>query len=632
MAELIPSLNSCLSKMTSGEKRFARRLESLLEDDYLCWFDIPLGGKRRYPDFVVLHPSRGILFLEVKDWKRSTLKRLSHTQADLITPSGLKTVCNPIEQARQCSYQVLQVLERDPQLQQLAGNHKGKLCLPYGYGVVLTNITRKQINDAIPDEHRDTLLPSHLLICKDEMTESAEAEEFQERLWGMFNYQFGNKLTLPQIDRIRWHLFPEIRIDASQVDLFSCEGEGGDLASDGKSSDLESTMPDIVKIMDIQQEQLARSMGDGHRVVHGVAGSGKTLILGYRCLHLAQALNKPILVLCFNITLAARLRSFIAERGITDKVQIYHFHDWCGEQLRTYHVDTIKSDAPVWERQVSSVIQAVEKGDIPKGQYGALLIDEGHDFEAEWLTLVAQMVDPDTNSLLLLYDDAQSIYKRRSSLKFSLTSVGIQAQGRTTILRLNYRNTREILDFAYRFAKVYFTESNDSEIPLIEPMAAGKSGVAPVVKSFECLDTEIAYIIRCIEHWHERGKAWRDIAILYPGGSAGKYVAAALKQKAIPHSWLATSQYKKKYDPDADRISVMPIPSSKGLEFDTVIILDGSFISKKEKDETLEDDIRRMYVGLTRAREQLMVSYHRDNEISQSFCEIIKSEALAEMT
>jgi hypothetical protein len=26
MADLIPSLNSCLSRMTSGEKRFARRL------------------------------------------------------------------------------------------------------------------------------------------------------------------------------------------------------------------------------------------------------------------------------------------------------------------------------------------------------------------------------------------------------------------------------------------------------------------------------------------------------------------------------------------------------------------------------------------------------------------------------
>ena len=61
------------------------------------------------------------------------------------------------------------------------------------------------------------------------------------------------------------------------------------------------------------------------------------------------------------------------------------------------------------------------------------------------MKLVVQMVAPKTNSLLLLYDDAQSICRKRHGLGFSLASVGVQAQGRTTILRLNYRNTREIL-------------------------------------------------------------------------------------------------------------------------------------------------------------------------------------------
>jgi len=38
--------------MTPGEKRLARRLEALLDDDYLCWYDIPVGRKNRYPDFI----------------------------------------------------------------------------------------------------------------------------------------------------------------------------------------------------------------------------------------------------------------------------------------------------------------------------------------------------------------------------------------------------------------------------------------------------------------------------------------------------------------------------------------------------------------------------------------------------
>jgi hypothetical protein len=608
MAELIPPLATCLSRMTNGEKRFAQRLRDLLEDDYLCWYDIPLGDKRRYPDFVILHPARGLLFLEVKDWKPQSLKKMTHSEVELLTDNGRKTVPNPMEQARQCSYQVLKMLEGDPQLTQREGPYAGRLCLPYGWGVVFTNINRSAFEKGIPEEVRQKILPDHLLICKDEMLESADPEAFQQRLWNMFNYQFGERLTLPQIDRVRWHLFPEIRIaDAEQIDMFD----------DIEKEETVATVPEIVRIMDLQQEQLARSLGDGHRVIHGVAGSGKTLILGFRCLHLAQALNKPILVLCFNITLAARLRSFMSAKQIDERVQVYHFHDWCIEMLKRYHLTPDKGDAPIWERQVSRVIEGVNRGDIPRGQYGALLIDEGHDFEAEWLELVTQMVDPETNSLLLLYDDAQSIYKKKSSLKFSLSSVGIQASGRTTILRLNYRNTREILEYSYNFAKQYFLASDDPEIPLVEPEAAGNTGEYPVVKQFASLQEEIAYCVRCIVAWNNKGKAWKDIAVLYPGGYAGEQLAKALDSEGIPHLLMKSSAQKKQYAADIDRINILPIPSSKGLEFDTVVILDSSFVPKN-KEEQLVEQVRKLYVGMTRAQRALLLSYHRTNNIGHS--------------
>ncbi len=116
-------------------------------------------------------------------------------------------------------------------------------------------------------------------------------------------------------------------------------------------------------------------------------------------------------------------------KAIAGQVQIYHFHDWCGQQLKTYHIEVEESTRPYYEQQVESVINAVDKGRITRAQYGALLIYEGHDFEAEWLKLITQMVDPKTDSLLLLYDDAQSIYKHKSGLGFTLSSVGIQAKG-----------------------------------------------------------------------------------------------------------------------------------------------------------------------------------------------------------
>ena len=433
----------------------------------------------------------------------------------------------------------------------------------------------------------------------------------------MFHYQFGNPLTVPQIDRIRWHLFPEIRIDENpQQDLFS-DGDGGTHQS-------QQQLPDIIKIMDIQQEQLARSLGEGHRVIHGVAGSGKTMILGYRCLYLSQTTTKPILVLCFNITLAAQLKSFISSRGIGDQVQVYHFHDWCNQQIKTYHVELKQSDKHVYERKVETVIDAVEKKRIPRAQYGALLIDEGHDFEADWLRLVVQMIDPETDSMLLLYDDAQSIYKNHSGLGFSLSSVGVQAKGRTTVLRLNYRNTREILSFAYAFACHYFSPQNtdDDHIPLIEPEAAGNNGPAPEVRVFNTSREEIDYTSKCLIKWHERGVPWGDMAVLCATSWQCRQIAIQLKKTTVPHLLIDDKQSKKSYSASKDRVTISTIHSSKGLEFPRVII---SSIGKMKDHET--HNARLLYVGMTRAQQCLLLTTSTHNEFSRKLMKLSATTA-----
>ena len=186
MAEIIPPLNrQTLGRMTSGEKRVARRLQALLENDYLVWFDIPVGKKRRYPDFIILHPSRGLLFLEVKDWKPDTLKKISKSDVTLLTDTGLVTRPHPLEQARQYTYNVIGVLSRDPKLCQATGAYKGNLAMPYGWGVVFTNITRKQIEKAISHEQREGLLPDHLTIYKDEITENTDAQSIYHKKSGL---------------------------------------------------------------------------------------------------------------------------------------------------------------------------------------------------------------------------------------------------------------------------------------------------------------------------------------------------------------------------------------------------------------------------------------------------------------
>lgn len=613
MAKFLNSIGSGGLSATPGERRFGERLRTLLEEDYLCWHDVPVGPVRQHPDFVVLHPRHGLWVFEVKDWRLENLRMIGNVHVDLISPEGaVKTVANPLEQARAYCMTIVNKLSTDPQLQDPSARYRGKICFPYAYAAVLTNITRRQLDEVLTPEEQEQVLPSRLVICKDEMTESIPADRFQERLWGMFHYKFGYPLTLPQIERVRWHLFPEIRISSVQQDFFS----------DPPKVDEYEPVPDTVRVMDLAQEQLARSLGNGHRIIHGVAGSGKTLILGYRCLHLARVLHKPILVLCFNITLAARLRSFIGEKAIADKVQVYHFHEWCKAQLTTYHVDLVASDAPIYDRHVESVIQGVEKGYIPRAQYGAVMIDEGHDFEPEWLRLVTQMTDPEHDSLLLLYDDAQSIYQKKSRLKFTLSSVGIKAQGRTTILRLNYRNTREILTFAYDFASAFLqpSEADEDHIPLIRPEAAGTAGPRPAFRHHQSLSDEVRYAVQCIRKWHVGGTPLNEIAVLYFQKEHGGILLEALRDAGIPGLWMGSHDKKASYNPRKPEVAILSLPSSKGLEFQAVIILGVGQAGRQNQTES--DAARLLYVGMTRAKEKLLLTSSKSNAFTERLMQL----------
>ncbi len=592
MATLIPSLTTCVSRMTGGERRVAERLEKKLDGDYLLWYDVPVGPRYSHPDFVVMHPRRGVLVLEVKDWKLSTIQQADKMNWEII-PDGIpKHVPNPLEQARQYAHQVVNALERDKQLVQAEGKYEGKLAFPWSYGVVFPNITRKQFMDA---ELQHAIEP-HRVICQDEMLESVGAEDLQSRLWDMFPYMMRGVMSLPQLDRVRWILFPEVRVH--QGALF-----------DDDNAELE--LPDIMRVMDLQQEQLARSLGDGHRVIHGVAGSGKTMILGYRAEHLAKAntsASKPILILCYNEPLAVKLASGMEAKGLGDKVQARHFHKWCRDQLIAFGQDLPANNMPVtakMEEMVLRVIHGVDRRQIPSGQYQAILIDEGHDFAPEWLKLVTQMVDPTTNSLLLLYDDAQSIYERSRSKNFSFKSVGVQAQGRTTILKINYRNTKQILQTANLIAADLLTadDKDDDGIPLLKPISCGRDGQAPVIIRLPTLRDEAEQIAQLLMQAHQEGHAWSDMAVICRHHRVMDECGWALGRRHLPYQVRKSSG---DYKPHENAVKVLTMHACKGLEFPVVALMGVGQMPGDDSD--VREEARLFYVAATRATHKLFLT------------------------
>jgi hypothetical protein len=593
MATLIPTLGSARFD-SRGELRLAERLKDFLEENTVVWHNLPMGPRGRHPDFVTVHPSNGLLILEVKDWRLESIIAADKAAVELLTSRGPVRERNPFEQARTYMFDVVRTLEQDGQLIfPLDHPLKGRPVLPFGHGVVFTNITRKQF--AMVNLHE--VFPEDRCIFKDEMTETVDPETFRTQLWRMVPRRMGPPLSLPQFDRLRALLFPELRIRQIALPI--------DDAAPRVGSDR------TLEVMDMHQEQIARSIGGGHRILRGVAGSGKTLILAFRAEYLARAATKPVLILCYANGIAGRLENAMQERGVEDRVQVSTFHAWCYRMLRTYDIPApTEDDFPEYEERlaasVRSVINAVHLGNIPPAQYDAILIDEAHDFEPQWLALAAKMVNPDTNAFMIAYHDMQAIYKGRARPVWS--QLGIEAKGRTRVLKINYRNTAQILAFARHFAAEIIGAPGvaaDEEDPVLLPEDAGRQGVEPEVRRCVSFDAEA----HCIAEWlvgrKKAGYEWPQMAVLYPQHWIGEQIARVLAKHEVPVD--IAKENRNRVSTKRAAVRLLSMHTAKGLEFPCVAV--GGLGAVGQHGEPIEDSIKLTYVAVTRATHEVLMTY-----------------------
>ena len=598
-----------------AEVRVLEQLHRCLEDDYLVWHNVAVGPKQREPDIVILHPSRGLLVLEVKGWKLQHMLRATPSQVTLNRESGQRELPHPLQQARGYITELVSFMQDDPGLQQQEGSHAGNFILPWGYGCVMAQVERAQITDP----RWDTLFPPHLTLTKEDLADDLDPAAFQERLWGMFSVHFPHTLTLPQRDRIRWHLFPELRMP-TQAGLFIVD-------------DAQPELPPaeaLLQVMDLHQEQLARSLGEGHRVVHGVAGSGKSMILIYRAQQLADAArpDRPVLVLCYNKALSVRLEAVLRQRGVDERVQVRTFHSWCFDMARSYQVDIARlpNGKPDYDGLAARIVEAVDRGRIPKGQYAALLIDEAHDFDDAWLRLAPQLVDPNTQSLLVLYDDAQSIY-RKPRRNFSFASVGIRAQGRTSVLKVNYRNTSEVLQLATRTAGDLLAGRNpqqeDDDIAHMHPIAGGRHGDPPLLLRCQSAQEEADEVAQRVMAALERGISPESIGIIARNRYLLDPIEAALKRRKV-----ITQRLKEAREWAPDSVKLASLHACKGLEFHTAIVIGLQALPDARAEP--EEEWRLLYVAMTRATHELLLSASGDSLAVQRVSEALGGACTAQ--
>jgi superfamily I DNA/RNA helicase len=213
--------------------------------------------------------------------------------------------------------------------------------------------------------------------------------------------------------------------------------------------------------------------------------------------------------------------------------------------------------------------------------------------------------------LLLLYDDAQNIYDKRRGKPFSFKSVGVQAQGRTTILKINYRSTRQILQTASAMATELLrpTDKGEDGVPLVQPVSCGRDGPAPIIIDLPNVGAQADRIAELMASAHNEGHAWGDMAVLCRSWMLMDECARALSRRRLPHKVRKAAH---DFNPAEDTIKVMTLHVSKGLEFPVVAVMGArpaitTGTASAKADDALEE-IRLFYVGATRATSRLIVA------------------------
>jgi superfamily I DNA/RNA helicase len=354
------------------------------------------------------------------------------------------------------------------------------------------------------------------------------------------------------------------------------------------------------------QEGLARSLGDGHRLLRGVAGSGKTVALIARARHLhATYPDWRILVLCFNRVLADFLRQAI---GDDDRLEISTFHAWCHRELRRAHIrlpplpEQGRAWQEYWERVPALLLETYAR-DRARATYQAVLVDEGQDFADDWYRVILHALDPISNSLLIALDPSQNIYKRTISWR----DIGVQAQGRSHVLRINYRNTRPILTAAYRVISSLDARAAAAalaEATPIVPDEALRGGPPPEIRRHASGDASRLFALDWIRGRLARGIAPEAVLVLGLSKPEVASFQAWLKDNGVRTAFVAAAA-----SPASVRLST--IHGAKGLDAGHVLLIGAHELEQRDE----EEGRRLLYIAMTRARDELGICYHAKSRL-----------------
>ena len=275
--------------------------------------------------------------------------------------------------------------------------------------------------------------------------------------------------------------------------------------------------------------------------------------------------------------------------------------------------DNLKKGKLVDPQDVALMALEQAKKEVEE-KYTHIIVDETQDLTRVQLEFIKMLYsDRSYSSMLFVSDTAQSIYPEAWLVKGrSFTSIGLDMTGKSTSLSKSYRTTMQIAYAAYSLIEDDKNILEDDNF--VKPSLIDKQGVYPVYRNFKNKVSEAEYIAETIKNELKDKYDYKDIAIISKLKNQLKDIKVFLEKKNIPYRELESNE---ELDFNEDCVKLLTMHCAKGLQFKSVIIagLNDKIIPSRNFENEFEDsdfvesiDRRLLYVGMTRATEELFLS------------------------
>lgn len=238
--------------------------------------------------------------------------------------------------------------------------------------------------------------------------------------------------------------------------------------------------------------------------------------------------------------------------------------------------------------------------DALKPLFDHIIVDEAQDFGTTELRILRRLVPVGPNDLFLCGDIAQTILPKHRAL----AEAGIGNPTRERIVQ-NYRNSREILMAAYDVLRNNLHEDivDSDDLEILDPKFANFGGPVPMALCADTLEEEIAFARTYADT--RLGQGARTVCVAFAGFSSRDMAAYAAR--------CGVTALDGTYDPSTDSLVFCDLEQAKGYEFDTLIIIqcsDGVLPPADAPEEEAHRAACKLYVAMTRARRELILSFH----------------------